>query len=140
MVENPGCDTEEDKDAWSYCTPDNVATTTPSPATTTPTAEPCRCASLWSSPEDKCFDIKGCPATPCDDDELGSWCMVENPGCDTEEDKDAWSYCTPDNVATTTPSPATTTPCPTTTTPCPTTAANPCDTTSTTPCPHDQHD
>ena len=44
-----------------------------------------------------CENIYGCPDEACDGDRRGSWCVISNPGCDTEEAGGYWSYCTPGN-------------------------------------------
>ena len=62
----------------------------------------CVCEDLWDDSEfhDNCGDQRGC--TNCDDDPLGSWCVVTNPQCTTvERDEDGtseyWAYCDPGN-------------------------------------------
>ena len=53
----------------------------------------CQCASSWVSQDDGgiCAEEQhGC--ANCDGDVDGSWCIVDNPGCSTDEG-DGWSYC-----------------------------------------------
>merc|ERR1712032_194066 len=58
--------------------------------------EPCRCKDTWTSVKDNCTaEESGCPVVACDDDSKGSWCIVANPGCAQEENRDEWAYCTP---------------------------------------------
>ena len=59
--------------------------------------DPCQCKITWTSPDDGgesentqhgCTDCAG---------ENSPWCIVANPGCDTEEEGEGWSYCSKQN-------------------------------------------
>ena len=72
-------------DDWMFCNP---RTTEVAPR------EHCRCKKTWQ--DDVVCPGKtqyGC-SKDCDDDP-DAWCIVENPGCIEEEDKDGggWAYC-----------------------------------------------
>jgi hypothetical protein len=59
----------------------------------------CKCATTWTEPSiPTCAStFSGCPATPCDADPNGPWCMISNLPCATEETVEGggWTYCTP---------------------------------------------
>jgi hypothetical protein len=85
------CEAEVDqlKDTFVWLPP-------PSP----PTGNPCRCKAMWYCPDRHHYlDTQyGCEPIPCDGDEGGPWCKVENPGCDEQEPGVAWgswAYCNP---------------------------------------------
>jgi len=56
--------------------------------------EECICKTYWDNSKDlgdQCALQRGC--TNCDNDPKGTWCHVANRHCQSEENKDGWSYC-----------------------------------------------
>jgi hypothetical protein len=62
-----------------------------------PFSDPCVCMPAWSISkfEPTCANQKGCPAFACDNDPIGPWCLVVNPGCATVVSGESWAYCSP---------------------------------------------
>ncbi len=60
-------------------------------------SDPCVCMPTWSMSKagPNCTTQQGCPASACDDDPIGPWCEVANPGCATVESGESWAYCSP---------------------------------------------
>ncbi len=61
-------------------------------------SDPCVCMPAWGGPvkvDPTCANQQGCPASACDNDPLGPWCEVVNPGCATAEGDGSWAYCSP---------------------------------------------
>jgi hypothetical protein len=62
-------------------------------------SDPCVCMPAWSMSMSKveptCENQQGCPASACDNDTIGPWCLVVNPGCVTAEGDGRWAYCSP---------------------------------------------
>ena len=60
-------------------------------------SDPCVCMPAWSMSkvEPNCANQRGCPASACDNDPNGPWCLVLNPGCATAEGDGRWAYCSP---------------------------------------------
>ncbi len=60
-------------------------------------SDPCVCMPTWSMAkvEPTCANQQGCPASACDNDPIGPWCLVVNPGCATAESGGSWAYCSP---------------------------------------------
>ncbi len=56
----------------------------------------CVCMPTWNlvRVDPNCVDQQGCPASPCDGDPNGRWCLVVNPYCATSNNGDeSWVYC-----------------------------------------------
>ncbi len=60
-------------------------------------SDPCLCMPTWSMPkvDPNCANQQGCPASACDNDTIGPWCLVLNRGCATAESGGSWAYCSP---------------------------------------------
>ncbi len=60
-------------------------------------SDPCVCMPTWSMSKagPTCANQQGCPASACDHDPIGPWCVVVNLGCATVESGESWAYCSP---------------------------------------------
>jgi hypothetical protein len=61
-------------------------------------SDPCVCMPTWGGlvkVDPTCANQQGCPASACDNDPLGPWCLVVNLGCATAEGDGSWAYCSP---------------------------------------------
>jgi hypothetical protein len=59
-------------------------------------SDPCVCMQTWGilvEVEPTCANQQGCPASACDSDPIGPWCLVVNLGCATAEGDGSWAYC-----------------------------------------------
>ena len=99
IVENDNCDTANGSgdEAWIYCIPSPGAVSIKQQPRT---QNVCTCKRYWSSDDGgRCGSTQyGCPSTACDDNDPISWCIVDDPNCESAEIDDgvAWSYCEAD--------------------------------------------
>ncbi len=58
-------------------------------------SDPCVCMTTWElvRVDPNCANQQGCPASACDNDPIGRWCLVVNRGCATAEGDGSWMYC-----------------------------------------------